>query len=89
MGWTILAPRDAFPEPEDGSWYVEDLLGLEVVTDAGRPLGVLVAVHQNAPVEVWEVHGGGETHFVPVLLDRIIEVGERIVVRDDGVVQGE
>jgi 16S rRNA processing protein RimM len=86
MGWQILVPRDVLPEPEEGAWYVEDLLGLEVVTASGRALGELVEVHQNAPVEVWEVRGPGGTCYVPVLLERIVEVGERVVVSDDGVV---
>ncbi len=87
--WQILVPRDALPEPEDDAWYVEDLLGCEVRTDTGRVLGTLAEVHQSAPVEVWEVHGPAGTHYVPVLLDRIVEVGELIIVRDDGVVEGE
>ncbi len=89
VGWQILAPRDELPEPEDGSWYVEDLMGREVRTVEGQTLGRLVEVHQTAPVEVWEVLGPEGTCYVPVLLDRIVEVGEVIVVRQDGVVQGE
>jgi 16S rRNA processing protein RimM len=89
VGWEILAPRDALPELDDGSWYVEDLIGLSVFTDRGRALGELVEVHQGAPVEVWEILGPEGTSYVPVLLERILEVGESILVRDDGVVEGE
>jgi 16S rRNA processing protein RimM len=89
VGWEILAPRDDLPEPEEGSWYVEELIGLPVRTDAGRLLGELVEVHQGAPVEVWEIRGPEGACYVPVLLDRILEVGEHILVRDDGVVAGE
>lgn len=89
MGWEILAPRDALPEPDDGSWYVEDLLGLEVRTASGRVLGRLAEVHQHAPTEVWEVHGTDGPCYVPVLLDNIVEVGACIVVADEGVVYGE
>ena len=88
VGWRILAAREALPEPDDGSWYVEELMGLEVTTDTGKVLGRLVQVHQNAPVEVWEVRGPEGLFYVPVLLDNIVEVGERIIVADRGVVSG-
>jgi 16S rRNA processing protein RimM len=35
------------PEPEEGEWYVFQLVGLEVVEDGGRPLGKV------ANVEPW------------------------------------
>lgn len=89
MGWEILAPRQQLPELDEGSWYIEDLLGLEVRTLEGVSLGRLVEVHQHTPVEVWEVRGPDGTSYVPVLLDHIVEVGEFIVVRHDGVVFGE
>ncbi len=89
VDWQILVPRDALPEPEDDSWYIEELLGLEVRTEQGALLGKLVEVHQSAPVEVWEIHGDEGICYVPVLVDRIVEVGDVIVVREDGVVQGE
>ncbi len=89
MEWEILAPREAMPEPDEGSWYVEDLMGLELRTDAGRVLGTIAEVHQQAPVEVWEVHGPAGLFYVPVLLENILEVGaEGVVVRDEGVVEG-
>jgi 16S rRNA processing protein RimM len=89
VGWEILADRGALPALDEGSWYIEDLLGLEVRTASGRVLGRLVEVHQSAPVEVWEVHGPDGPSYVPVLLDKIIEVGQCVIVADDGVVHGD
>ncbi len=89
MDWEVLAPREILPEPEEGCWYVDDLLGLEVRTDAGRVLGKLCEVYQDAPVEVWEVGGPAGTFYVPVLLENILELDESgVLVRDEGVVEG-
>jgi len=89
VDWQILVPRDALPDLDDDSWYIEEIMGLEVRTEHGALLGKLVEVHQGAPVEVWEIHGDGGVCYVPVLVDRIVEVGDVIVVREDGVVLGE
>ena len=34
-------PREALPEPEEGTYYLADLVGLEVVNGQGEVLGVV------------------------------------------------
>jgi len=90
IGWDIVVPREALPEPEAGSWYVEDLLGCAVRTAGGRALGVLVDVHPGAPVDVWELGSPDGTCYLPALAENLLSVGpEGIVVRDEGVVEGD
>jgi 16S rRNA processing protein RimM len=40
-GAELFVPRSTLPEPESGSYYVADLVGLSVVEDGGRLLGVV------------------------------------------------
>ena len=88
IGWEIVVPRAALPEPEPGSWYVEELLGCAVRTRDGRALGTLTQIHPGAPVDVWEVHGPAGTSYVPALAVNLLAVGPaEIVVRDEGVVE--
>ncbi len=47
-GREVTVPRDEAPEPEEGSYYIADLLGSEVVTEEGERLGVLTDVRQAA-----------------------------------------
>lgn len=44
----LTLPRAEAPEPEEGSYYVADLLGSEVVTETGKVLGTLKEVRQAA-----------------------------------------
>ena len=44
----LVIPRDEAPMPEDGSYYIADLLGSEVVTDTGKTLGTLKDIRQAA-----------------------------------------
>ena len=41
----LLAPRSAFPEPEDEEFYLADLIGLAARDEAGKDLGTIAAVH--------------------------------------------
>jgi 16S rRNA processing protein RimM len=56
-GRDISVARDALPEPEDGHYYLVDLLGMEVVNAKGRRLGVLRQWISNGPQDVMEVAG--------------------------------
>jgi len=41
----LLAPRSAFPEPEEEEFYLADLIGLSARDEAGKNLGTVAAVH--------------------------------------------
>lgn len=44
----LTLPRDEAPEPEEGSYYIADLLESEIVTDTGKVLGILKDIRQAA-----------------------------------------
>lgn len=87
MGWRILARMRDLPPPDPGEWYQAQLLGMEVITDTGRRVGTLHAVHQNGPVDVWEIQGPAGTHYLPVLEAHVLEVrDDEVLVADEGLV---
>jgi len=90
IGWELLVPRCALPEPEPGAWYVDDLLGAPARTTEGRDLGTLREIHPGNPVDVWEFCGAGGTTWLPALAENLLEVGAAgIVVRHEGVLEEE
>lgn len=68
--------EDRRPLPE-GAWYVDQLLGLQVRSEAGRPLGTLEEVLERPANDVWVVRAGGpqpaET-LVPAIRDAVLSV---------------
>lgn len=44
----LTLPREEAPEPEEGSYYIADILASEIVTDTGKVLGTLKDVRQAA-----------------------------------------
>jgi 16S rRNA processing protein RimM len=56
-GRTVAVPREALPEPEEGKYYLADLVGLEVVNEQGVVLGVVTRTYSNGAHDVIEVTG--------------------------------
>ena len=47
-GKNLELDRDEAPEPEEGRYYIVDLLGLAVVTEEGEEIGTLTDIRQAA-----------------------------------------
>src|SRR5688572_29973044 len=56
-GMTVAVRREALPEPEAGKYYLADLIGLEVVNEQGRALGVVTRTFSSGAQDVIEVTG--------------------------------
>ena len=79
-GAALEVPRAALPEPEEGSFYVVDLVGLEVVEESGRPLGRVADVAPGVANDVLELDSG---LALPMVEDCVLAVDKeagRIVV---------
>jgi 16S rRNA processing protein RimM len=63
-GRTVAVRREALPEPEEGKYYLMDLIGLEVVNEQGEALGVVTRTYSNGAHDVIEV-AGDRTRLIP------------------------
>jgi 16S rRNA processing protein RimM len=63
-GKAVAVRRDALPEPEEGKYYLADLVGLEVVNVQGARLGVVTRTYSNGAQDVIEV-AGERTRLIP------------------------
>ena len=67
-GLEVLVRREALPEAEEGYYYLADLIGLEVKSTGGEPLGVVKRFFTNGAQDVMEVAGSGpaaQTRLIP------------------------
>ncbi|MBO0705097.1 MAG: 16S rRNA processing protein RimM [Candidatus Dormibacteraeota bacterium] len=64
---------DQRPLP-DGAWYLDDLLGLAVVTESGRRLGTITEILERPANDVWLVQGDRGETLVPAVRDAVQEV---------------
>jgi 16S rRNA processing protein RimM len=81
-GRTVAVRRETLPQPEDGRYYLADLVGLEVVNEEGVSLGAVARTYSNGVHDVIEVTGE-RTRLIPWVAAVIKDVdlaGRRIGV---------
>lgn len=60
MGLDIAVAREDMPEAEEGEYYWDDLIGLEVVNSEGALLGRVTGLLETGAHDVLQVQGEGE-----------------------------
>jgi 16S rRNA processing protein RimM len=84
-GTVLAVPRSALPPLEEGEYYHADLIGLAAVSDAGEPLGTVIAVENFGAGDVLEIERpSGKRFMVPMRADAVPEWdGEQLVIAAD------
>lgn len=72
-GKTITIPRDEAPEPEEGRYYIADLLESEVFASTGEKIGTLTAIRQAA-TDIYTVTSGEREILFPAVKGVIVEI---------------
>jgi len=77
----FVASRDAVA-PKKGSYFIHDIVGMSVETEAGERVGTLQEVMQLPANDVWVVVDGGKEFLIPAIKDviRSVDVQRRRVV---------
>jgi 16S rRNA processing protein RimM len=85
-GRSLVVPRSMLPELPDGEYWPHELIGCEVVTEAGRSIGRVTDVIENPANDLWSaVDDDGAETLIPAIRDVVVDVdvaAGRIVVRD-------
>ncbi|HEU4961097.1 MAG TPA: ribosome maturation factor RimM [Sphingomonas sp.] len=80
-GVELAVPRSALPALGEGEYYHIDLIGLAVLTDAGAPVGTVVAVENFGAGDILEIEQpDGRRLLVPVVH---AEIGETVTIPAD------
>ena len=81
-GKKITVPREEAPEPEEGRYYIADLLESDVLTEAGEKIGVLIDIRQAA-TDIYTVQSGEKEILFPAVkgvITRIDVANKQITV---------
>jgi 16S rRNA processing protein RimM len=84
-GEVLLVPAAEAPPTTEGSYWVHQVVGLEVVTESGRRLGRVREVLHNPANDLWVTEGPDGEVLVPALGHVVVEVdlqARRAVVRE-------
>lgn len=84
-GRYVFVPASSAPELPEGEFWAHQLVGAEVRTEAGRPLGTIREVIHTQANDVWVAEGEQGEVLVPALKDVVasvdVEAGS-VVVRE-------
>jgi 16S rRNA processing protein RimM len=84
-GEELLVDREDLDLPEEGEFYVADLIGLTAIDDAGEVLGTVYDTFETAAHEVLVVREqNGQELYVPFTLEHAPELdlgSGRVVIR--------
>lgn len=83
-GLSIFLPYDSLETLPEGEYYWEDLIGLAVVTEDGKPLGRIENIFPTGSNDVYVCKEGGREILLPAIAEVIRSVDIRagtVVVR--------
>lgn len=84
-GCELVVSRQEFPPPEEGEYYWVDLIGCEVLTPAGLPLGTVESVDDHGAHPLLRLRGeDGRERIIPFVEAHVPEVdlASRRIVAD-------
>ena len=72
-GKDLTVPRAEAPEPEEGAYYIADILGSEIYTEEGELLGILKDI-RPASSDIYTMESGGKEVLFPAAKGVITEI---------------
>jgi 16S rRNA processing protein RimM len=85
-GQVLVVPESWLPDLPDGEYWPFQLEGCQVVTEAGRSLGLVSEVVPNPANDLWvATDETGQQTLVPAIREVVVDVdvdAKRILVRD-------
>jgi 16S rRNA processing protein RimM len=73
-GLSIFLPYDSLEPLPEGDYYWEDLIGLAVVTEDGKPLGQIESIFPTGSNDVYVCKEGGREILLPAIAEVIRSV---------------
>ncbi len=73
-GTKLYTERSALPAPDAGEYYLSDLIGLRVRTEAGDDCGRIVAMHNFGAGDILEIKSGKQSFMLPFNDDCVPQV---------------
>lgn len=73
QGWLIAVPEQQSPALPDGTFYVHDLIGREVLTEEGEYLGTVVNVFPTGGNDVFVIEGPEGELLFPALKELVVD----------------
>jgi 16S rRNA processing protein RimM len=84
LGRYVMRDVEHLEELEEGETFYHDLLGMEVVTVEGEPLGEVIEIYELKPADLLEIRGPDRNFVIPYISEMIrsVSVADNRIVLD-------
>lgn len=73
---SLYIPREQLPETDNDEFYIEDLLGLNIVDEDGTPVGTVLNVDNFGASDLIEIQpSSGKSFYIPLTEDYVLDIG--------------
>ncbi len=81
-GLLVMIPADDIVQPAKGSFFIDDVLGMKVLTEEGKEVGVVREVLRLPSNDLWQVETKSGTILIPAVKEfiRKVDVVSKTVV---------
>lgn len=81
-GQMLMIPGSEIAEPPKGSFRIDDVLGMNVVTEEGKRVGTVCDILELPLNDLWQVDTGSKIISIPAVKEfiRSVDVGSKTVV---------
>ena len=74
IGYQLCISRTSLPEPEEGAYYWDQIIGLEVLTVDDRHLGRVAAIFPTGSNDVYVVRDADKEVLVPAIDTVVVKI---------------
>ena len=80
----VMRAMEQIEELAEGETFYHDLLGMEVVTVGGEPVGEVIEIYELKPADLLEIRGPKKTFMIPYISEMIqsVSVADNRIVLD-------
>jgi 16S rRNA processing protein RimM len=84
LGRYVLRAMEHLEELKEGETFYHDLLGMEVFTAEGEPIGEVIEVYELRPADLLEIRGADKTFMIPYISQMVqsVSVADNRIVLD-------
>jgi 16S rRNA processing protein RimM len=84
LGRYVSRAMEQLEELEEGETFYHDLLGMEVFTVEGEPIGEVIEIYELKPADLLEIRGPDKTFMIPYISQMVqsVSVADNRIVLD-------
>ncbi len=80
-GTNLFIHKNSLPEPDEGEFYINDIIGLPCISQDGESIGKIIAFQNFGAGDLLDIQPeNGESFYLPMTDDTILDIQEDQII---------